>query len=70
MASASKPIDYQKLQAELDGIMHDLQREDIDVDEALKRYERGLGIIKELEKHLAKAENRVREIKAKYTGEE
>lgn len=66
---ASKQINYQKLQAELDGIMHELQREDIGVDEALKHYERGLTIIKNLEQYLGQAENRVREIKAKYTNE-
>ncbi|HUY85426.1 MAG TPA: exodeoxyribonuclease VII small subunit [Candidatus Dormibacteraeota bacterium] len=66
---AAKQINYQKLQAELDQIMHELQREDIDVDEALKAYERGLSIIKDLEQYLGQAENRVREIKAKFAGE-
>lgn len=66
---ASKQINYQKLQAELDEIMHKLQREDIDVDEALKYYERGLTIVKQLEEYLSGAENRVREIKAKFTSE-
>lgn len=65
---ASKKINYQKLQAELDEIMRQLQREDISVDEALKAYERGLAIVKELEQYLGQAENRVREIKAKFTG--
>lgn len=66
---ASKQINYQKLQVELDEIMHKLQREDIDVDEALKYYERGLTIVKQLEEYLSGAENRVREIKAKFTNE-
>lgn len=66
---ASKQINYQKLQAELDGIMQELQREDIDIDEALKHYERGLIIIKDLEQYLEGAENRVREIKAKFADE-
>ena len=66
---AAKQINYQKLQAELDQIMHELQREDIDVDEALKAYERVLSIIKDLEQYLGQAENRVREIKAKFAGE-
>lgn len=63
---AVKKIDYHELQTELDEIMAKLQREDIDVDEALKAYERGLNIVKELEQYLAGAENRVREIKAKF----
>lgn len=66
---ANKQINYQQLQAELNEIMSRLQREDTDVEEALKDYERGLAIVKELEQYLANAENRVREIKAKYSSE-
>lgn len=66
---ASKQINYQKLQAELDEIMRQLQSGDIDVDEALKHYERGLAIVKLLEEYLEQAENRVREIKAKFTAD-
>lgn len=62
----SKKIDYQKLQSELNDIMRQLQSEDINVDEAIKRYERGLAIVKQLEAYLSQAENRVREIKTKF----
>lgn len=64
---AVKKVNYQQLRAELDQIMQRLQREDIDVDEALKYYERGLVIVKELEQYLAQAENRVRQLKTKFT---
>jgi len=63
---ATKKINYQKLQAELNEIMNQLQREDTDVDEALKLYERGLSIVKELERYLGQAENRVRELKTRF----
>ena len=57
---------YQELNAELDGILLELQREDLDVDVAVKKYERGLELVKELETYLGTAENKVKELKAKF----
>jgi exodeoxyribonuclease VII small subunit len=65
MAKA-KPEDYQTLRAELDEIMLALQREDLDVDQALKYYERGLQLVKKLETYLQTAENKVSHLKAKF----
>ena len=62
----SKPQDYQALKSELDVIMNELQRSDIDVDDALKNYKRGLEIVKQLEQYLEGAENSVVELKAKF----
>ncbi len=58
-------INYETLKSELDTIMTELQREDLDVDAALKHYQRGLELVRQLEEYLAKAENRVAELKAK-----
>jgi exodeoxyribonuclease VII small subunit len=65
---AKKAIDYQALKSELDGIMQALQQEDLDVDQALKHYERGLELVKILENYLKTAENRVSELKARFSG--
>ena len=51
---------------ELENIMVKLQAEDIDVDEALKLYERGLELVKQLNKYLKTAENTVQELKARF----
>lgn len=51
---------------ELENIMVKLQAEDIDVDEALKLYERGLELVKQLDKYLKTAENTVQELKARF----
>jgi exodeoxyribonuclease VII small subunit len=59
----TKPT-YETLRAELDALMAELQREDLDVDEAVTQYERGLQLVKELEQYLASAENKVKELKA------
>lgn len=66
MAKADKPS-YQVLASELDDILAELQQSDLDVDVAVKKYERGLELIKELEKYLGEAENRVSELKAKFS---
>jgi len=59
----AKKVDYQALKSELDNIMLELQRENLDVDQALKYYERGLELVKDLEAYLKTAENRVQEVK-------
>ena len=67
MAKAKSSVDYQALSAELETLMAELQRDDLDIDVALKDYERGLTIIKQLEEYLATAENKVTELKAKFS---
>jgi exodeoxyribonuclease VII small subunit len=59
---------YQKLAGELDDILIELQQAGLDVDEAVKKYERGLELIKKLEGYLSEAENRVSQLKAKFPG--
>lgn len=55
---------YKQLSAELDQVMSQLEGGDVDIDDAVKCYERGLTIVRELEAHLRKAENKVVELKA------
>jgi exodeoxyribonuclease VII small subunit len=55
---------YKKLSDELDQVMADLERGDLDIDEAVKCYERGLKIVRQLEQYLTEAENKVTELKA------
>lgn len=57
---------YEALTSELNAVMAELQREDLDIDLALARYTRGLELIQQLEKYLVTAENTVRELKAKF----
>ncbi|HVV66591.1 MAG TPA: exodeoxyribonuclease VII small subunit [Candidatus Saccharimonadales bacterium] len=64
MSKAKQTPNYQELKDELDKILEDLQREDLDVDAALKDYQRGLELVRQLEAYLASAENTVKELKA------
>lgn len=61
-----KEVDYQALNTELTEILAKLQSEDLSVDEALKGYERGIAITKELEKYLKTAENKVAKIRSAH----
>jgi exodeoxyribonuclease VII small subunit len=63
---AVKKTDYKELSGELDEILSRLQSADLDIDEAVKAYERGMAIAKELEDYLKTAENKIVKIKADW----
>lgn len=58
-----KPNSYNDQKEELDDILVKLQDVKIDIDEAIKYYQRGIEIIKSMEKYLHTAENKIRQIK-------
>ena len=58
----TKEPDYRAMSDELETIVADLQQDDIDVDEAMQKYERGLELIKLLEKYLKTAENKIEKL--------
>lgn len=61
----NKKVDYRALSAELDEILNRLQDGEVNIDEAVPAYERGMQLVKELESYLKTAENQVIELKAK-----
>ncbi len=63
---ATKKTDYQALSQELDEILAQLQTAELDIDEAVKAYERGVAIAKELEIYLKSAENKITKIKTDW----
>ena len=56
---------YESLKTELEQLMAELQRDDLDVDAALKHYQRGLELIEQLQQYLKTAENKLTELSAK-----
>lgn len=64
--SPAEPPAYETLKAELDRLMLELQREDLEVDLALQHYHRGLELVRELEAYLDTAENTVRSLQTKF----
>ena len=65
--ATQKKLSYQKLNAELDVILDELQGGELDIDEAVKKYERGMAIVKELQTYLKTAENTVKKVKANFS---
>lgn len=63
---AKEQADYQTMSAELEVILADLQQGELDVDEAMKKYERGLELVAALETYLENAENKVTKLKAQF----
>jgi exodeoxyribonuclease VII small subunit len=60
--------DYQTLSTALEHVLSELQRPDIQVDEAVKLYEEGLKLAAKLEKHLQQAENKIQKLKLQAEG--
>lgn len=46
--------------------MSELQDESLDIDLALKHYQRGLELVKSLEDYLKNSENKINELKAAF----
>lgn len=64
--SKAKEVDYQALQVELDAILAWFETDDVDLDQAIVKYERGMEIAKELEAYLKTAENKIEVVKKKF----
>lgn len=59
-------LNYRQMSEELDKILDSLQGANIDIDEAVKYYERGMALVKKLENYLHGAENRISTIKKQF----
>jgi exodeoxyribonuclease VII small subunit len=67
---AEEKFNFTKAYEEIEKINEWFHNEDIDLDEALKKYERGLELIKKCKQRLKEAENKFEEIKKRYSVEE
>ncbi len=54
---------YAELMQELNDIVGELERADIDVDAALELYERGIALTKQLDTYLTEREHKLTELK-------
>lgn len=62
-------FNFRKAYQEIEEINDWFQREDIDLDDALKKYERGMKLIKKCKERLKETENKFQEIKKQYLDE-
>jgi exodeoxyribonuclease VII small subunit len=56
---------YREMAEQLDQIMLWFESGDIDIDEAVKKYEEASELISEMEKYLKTAENKIKKISTK-----
>jgi len=63
-------FNFTKAYQEIEEINEWFQEEEIDLDEALRKYERGMELINKCKERLKEAENKFEEIKKKYAAEE
>ena len=64
--SKEKGPDFGAAYKELESIIEWFEQEDVDLEEGLKKFERGLQLAKGCKERLKEVENRVTEIKAKF----
>ena len=65
---SKKTVNFAKAFQELEAITAWFERDDADLDEGLKKFERGLELAGACKEKLSEVENKVREIKMKYEG--
>jgi len=63
-------FNFTKAYQEIEEINEWFQNEEIDLDEALQKYEKCMDLINKCKERLREAENKFEEIKKKYTAEE
>lgn len=61
-----KAMDFGAAYKELEGIIEWFEREEVDLEEGLKKFERGLQLAKGCKERLKEVENRVTEIKDRF----
>ena len=70
MGMAKEKFNFKEAIEEVEKINEWFQGEEIDLDEALQRYKRGMVLIKQCKERLKRAENRFKEIKKESLAEE
>lgn len=63
----SQSQDFTAKLKELENITKWFEAEDLDLDEALVKFERGMTLVSELKEHLGKVQNQVEKIKHKFS---
>lgn len=64
----AKEFDFSKSIKELEAITAWFESEEVDLDMALEKFERGMTLATELKQHLADVEVRIEKVKQKFDG--
>ena len=63
---ATKKTNYQSLTAELEEIINWFESDDVNLDEAVIKYEKAQELIKQIEDYLKTTENQIKKINTKF----
>ena len=66
MSKKDGKLNLEKAFAELEKITTDLQAEDLDLEAAIGKFEKGLQLSEQLKTRLAEIENRIQTVKLKF----
>lgn len=66
---AEEKFNFTEAYQKIEDINKWFQGEDIDLDDAIRQYERGMDLIKKCKDRLKEAENKFEEIKKRYEAE-
>lgn len=58
-----KKFNFTKSYAELQKVVEWFEKDDIDLEEGIKKFEEGTELVKELKEYLGKMENKIKELK-------
>ncbi len=67
--SNKEKFDFSEAYKEIEEINQWFQKEEIDLEEALSKYEKGMELIEKCKKRLEKSKNKFEEIKKQYSEE-
>ncbi|MCB1667251.1 MAG: exodeoxyribonuclease VII small subunit [Porticoccaceae bacterium] len=63
MASRKKPIDFEKSLNELEALVEDMEQGNLNLEESLKAFEKGIKITRDCQQALTEAEQKVELLK-------
>lgn len=60
---SDKKFNFSKSYEELQKIVEWFEKDDVDLEDGIKKFEEGIKIVKEMKDYLGKMENKIKEIK-------
>jgi exodeoxyribonuclease VII small subunit len=69
MAKSQKPDNYKQMADELARLVEWFEGDAVNLDEAVEKYEQAMQLLTRMEEYLAKAENKVKKITARFDSE-
>lgn len=66
LAVADKPKSYRKMNEELAELLAWFEGEEVDLDQAVVKYEQAMRLLADMEAYLKTAENKIKKISAKF----